>query len=306
VIRGLAGAASVPLHPCAARAVSLWLPVRERSTANGIITAGALVGIAFCYPAFGLLMTHVGWPNAFVISGAILFFYTLLWHVLTAERPGEAAALPPPENSATLREIAGLFRNRSLVLLTLSYGALSYVQYLFFYWIEYYFNKELKVAPDESRDSAMIITLSMAAGMFLGGGIADRICRRLRHCRGCRAIAIAGMGLSAAFSLLGLTTTDPWTVTAWFALSFASLGACEAIFWTTAPLLERKGGLACALVNTGGNGVGMLAPVLTPILGNHYGWNSAIVAAGIVCCIGGLLWLGIDESEGRRGRVPAD
>ena len=29
-----------------ARAVSLWLPLRDRSTANGLITAGALVGIA--------------------------------------------------------------------------------------------------------------------------------------------------------------------------------------------------------------------------------------------------------------------
>ena len=42
LIRGLAGAASVPLHPGAARSVSLWVPLRERSTANGLITAGAL------------------------------------------------------------------------------------------------------------------------------------------------------------------------------------------------------------------------------------------------------------------------
>src|SRR6185312_1836896 len=88
VIRGLAGAASVPLHPAAARAVSLSMPLRERSTANGIITAGALLGIAFCYPIFGLFMTQIGWPDAFVMSGAILFVYTFLWHVLTRENAG--------------------------------------------------------------------------------------------------------------------------------------------------------------------------------------------------------------------------
>src|SRR3989442_905899 len=66
VIRGLAGATSVPLHPGAARSVSLWLPLRERSTANGLVTAGALVGIAVTYPLFGWLMDRVGWPWAFV------------------------------------------------------------------------------------------------------------------------------------------------------------------------------------------------------------------------------------------------
>jgi len=297
VIRGLAGAASVPLHPAAARAVSLSMPLRERSTANGIITAGALLGIAFCYPIFGLFMTQIGWPDAFVMSGAILFVYTFLWHVLTRENAGNEGDEPTPSTSAGLREVIGLFGNSSLLLLTLSYGALSYVQYLFFYWIEYYFKNVLKVSPGASREAAMIITLAMAAGMFLGGGIADRIGRRLGHCWGCRVMAIAGMGLCAAFSLLGLSTANPWTVTTWFALALGALGACEAIFWTTAPLLERNGGLACALVNTGGNGVGMFAPLITPILGENYGWNSAIVAAGIICGIGGLLWLGINANE---------
>jgi MFS transporter, ACS family, D-galactonate transporter len=46
VLRGVAGASSVTLHPGAARAVSLWFPLSGRSTANGLVTAGALVGIA--------------------------------------------------------------------------------------------------------------------------------------------------------------------------------------------------------------------------------------------------------------------
>jgi ACS family D-galactonate transporter-like MFS transporter len=307
IIRGLAGAASVPLHPGAARTVSLWLPLRERSTANGLITAGALVGIAFCYPLFGGLMEAVGWPAAFVLCGALLFSFAIVWHVLSTDRPAEhpdcnraerdlMAGDDPPRGSSSVAEVLGLFRNRSLVLLTLSYGTLSYVQYLFFYWIEYYFKNELKVPSDESRDLAMIITLAMAAGMFFGGPFADRICHMMGHRWGCRLIAISGMTCCAAFSLLGLNTTDAHRVTMWFSLSFASLGMCEPIFWTTAPMLERKGGLACALVNTGGNGVGMLAPVVTPLLAKYADWDSAIIVAAIVCAIGSLLWLGVGTS----------
>ena len=198
IIRGLAGAASVPLHPGAARAVSLWLPVQERSTANGLVTAGAVVGIALCYPLFGFLIEWVGWPAAFGICGGVLFLYALLWYALTSG----AAAEPQrnlPHNDVRLRSLLALFRNRSLVLLTLSYGALSYVQYLYFYWIEFYFKNELKVPIAESRKAAFTVTLAMALGMFLGGTMADRLARWLGQSRSCRAIALTGMGLTAAF-----------------------------------------------------------------------------------------------------------
>src|SRR5437762_9537329 len=251
VIRGLAGATSVPLHPGAARSVSLWLPLRERSTANGLVTAGALVGIALTYPAFGWLLDRVGWPWAFAVCGAALMAFALVWYALAADDPAghrranaaerelvAGGSATPPRTRATLRDILRLVRNRDLVLLTLSYGALSYVQYMFFYWVEYYFTKELKLPPSESRRAAFAVTMAMAVGMAAGGWVSDRLCRRLGHRRGGRAVALAGMGLSAAFSLLGVFARDPQAVVWVLALALAALGLCEGIFWTTAPTLE--------------------------------------------------------------------
>lgn len=290
LIRGIAGATSVPLHPGAARSVSLWVPQSQRSTANGLVTAGALLGVAFTYPVFGGIMERTGWPMAFAICGGMMVLFSLLWYATTHSFAAETGAT----NSPTILEMFSLLENPSLILLTLSYGAIGYVQYLFFYWIEYYFKNELKVGTEASRDSSMIIALAMAGGMSLGGGLSDLLCRALGRVWGCRAMAITGMGLGAAFSLLGLGTQDADTVTLWFAIAFACLGLCEGTFWTTAPLLEpRSGGLACALVNTGGNGFGLLAPLFTPIIGEHFGWDAAIVVACIACGVGGLLWLGI-------------
>jgi MFS family permease len=307
LIRGIAGASSVPLHPGAARAVSLWAPLRERSTANGLVTAGALVGIALTYPVFGALMDRVGWPAAFAIAGTTLMVFGLLWYVLAADDPAShrwsnaaerelaaEGATTPPRTRATFREVLALFRNRSLVLVTLSYGALGYVQYMFFYWIEYYFSKVLKLPDSESRQAAFTVTIAMAVGMAAGGWVSDRLCRWLGFRRGCRAMAVTGMCLSAAFSLLGVSMDDPRAVMWCFALSLGSLGLCEGIFWTTAPALEpRNGGLASAVLNTGGNGIGLLAPIVTPLIGKYYGWNAAVVVACVVCGVGGLLWLGV-------------
>ncbi|HJZ59920.1 MAG TPA: MFS transporter [Gemmataceae bacterium] len=310
VIRGLAGATSVPLHPGAARSVSLWLPLSERSTANGLVTAGALVGIALTYPGFGWLMEQVGWQWAFVICGTTLMLFALVWCVMAADDPvGHRWANPaerqlvaegghiPPRTRAALRDFLRLLRNRGLVLLTLSYGAVGYVQYMFFYWVEYYFGKELELPPSESRAAAFTITMAMAVGMAGGGWVSDRLCRWFGHTAGCRVMALGGMGLGALFSLLGVSTREPQQVVWCFSLALGALGLCEGIFWTTAPTLEkRNGGLACALLNTGGNGVGMLAPIFTPVLGLHYGWTAAIVVACVVCGVGGLLWVGIQLS----------
>jgi MFS transporter, ACS family, D-galactonate transporter len=319
IIRGLAGATSVPLHPGAARSVSLWVPLRERSTANGLVTAGALVGIALCYPVFGVMMNRMGWPTAFVVAGGALMLFAVIWHMQSADSPsrhpwpnaaerelvgGDDA--PLARTRATFREFLGLFRNRSLVLLTFSYGALSYVQYMFFYWIEYYFKNVMRLSPEESRTSAFIVTMAMAVGMAAGGWVSDRLCRWLGHGAGCRVMALGGMGMSAGFSLLGVSTTKPALVVWCFSLALGSLGLCEGIFWTTAPTLEkRNGGLACALLNTGGNGVGMLAPIVTPMLGQAYGWNTAVVVACVICGIGGLLWLGITPTAGTEPEPPS-
>lgn len=307
LIRGIAGATSVPLHPGAARAVSLWVPLRERSTANGVVTAGALVGIALTYPVFGGLMDSVGWPSAFAIAGATLMGFALLWYALAADTPAAHRWSHPvgreltTENSpartrATFRESLALLRNRGLMLTTLSYGALSYVQYMFFYWIEYYFSKVLHLPDSESRRAAFSVTMAMAVGMAVGGWVSDRLCRRLGFAGGCRAMALLGMCLSAGFSLLGVSMTDPDAIVACFALGLGSLGLCEGIFWTTAPALApRNGGLAAAVLNTGGNGIGLLAPIVTPLLGQRFGWDTAVVVACVICGVGGLLWLGIES-----------
>ncbi|MBM4067603.1 MAG: MFS transporter [Planctomycetes bacterium] len=305
-IRGCAGVVSVPLHPGAARSVSLWVPLADRATANGLVTAGALVGIALTYPLFGMLMDWLDWPLAFVVCGATMMLFALVWWRLAADPPAERGLnVTPGQVIARTRtssaEVFELLRNRSLVLLTLSYAMLSYFQYLFFYWIEHYFEKELHLPVTASRRAAFTVTMAMAFGMAFGGYGTDYLCRRFGRRQGCRAMALTGMGLSALFGWQGVSAQDPSHVVVLFALALGSLGLCEGIFWTTAPVLGvRNGGLACAFLNTIGNAGGLLAPVLTPWIGEQYGWTAAIAVACLVCAAGALLWLVIDTQPADR------
>lgn len=308
LIRGVAGGLSVPLHPAAARSVSLWLPVSNRTTANGLVTAGALLGIAGSYQVFGGLMDRFDWPMAFVICGTTMMVFSVVWFALASDEvtshswtnPAEREMVQLPTNlgtrsKATLQDFLDLFQNRNLVLLTLSYAALSYFQYLFFYWIEDYFEKQLHLPVTVSRSAATTVMLAMALGMAVGGVTTDFLSRRWGRRWGCRGVAMLGMGMSTLFAWQGISSNNPDQVVWFFSLALGALGLCEGIFWTAAPLLEpRNGGLAGAFLNTVGNAGGLTAPILTPWIGLHYGWSTAIAVACCTCGIGAIIWLWID------------
>ena len=83
VIRGCAGVFNVPLHPAAAQIVSHTFPSSLRTTANGLVTAGAVLGIVVSYPLYGVLIRHFTWTLAFVIAGGVMIAYGLLWRTLS-------------------------------------------------------------------------------------------------------------------------------------------------------------------------------------------------------------------------------
>src|SRR5204863_4554426 len=129
----------------------------------------------------------------------------------------------PPEPAAGSRTratgVLALLKNRNLVLLTLSYAAVSYFQYLFFYWMHFYFDKILHLGPKASQFYAGIPPLAMAFGMPFGGWLSDRMQTILGRRRGFALVAAAGMVASAALLGLGVWATDPKWIVLWFSLA---------------------------------------------------------------------------------------
>jgi ACS family glucarate transporter-like MFS transporter len=217
-----------------------------------------------------------------------------------APRVSNPSATPPIETPWWT-----LLTNRSLMLLTVSFAAVGYFEYLFFYWMEHYFNQELGMSTSQSRNYTSVPMLAMAAGMFLGGWLSDQLSVRLPPRVGRVIVPMGGMLFSAVFLGLGVAAAvngkEPiWIVTA-FSLAMAALGGSEATFWSTAVELGgRRGGTAAAILNTGGNAGGVLSPVLTPWIGERYGWPVALGVAGASCLVGAALWLGVRTARTTR------
>lgn len=330
VVRAALGAFTAPIYPGSGHAIARWFPARQRAGANGAVMAAAVLGIAASYHVFGTLLDRFDWPAAFLLTGTVTALLALLWvwyaRDLPAQHPrvnsGElhwirsdgAEELPCEVASKAILATEALPRsapevankggnltslaNRSLILLTLSYAAVGYFEYLFYFWMHYYFEGVLKLGTDASRDYATILYLAMAVGMFLGGWLADRLALAWGRRKGRATVVVGGMLGGAALLGAGLLATQPGWIVLWLALALAAVGATEGPMWATAlELGGRRGATAAGIFNTGGNGGGVLAPVVTPYVSKAYGWQWGIGLGSLVCLAGVTLWLWIDPEE---------
>jgi sugar phosphate permease len=314
VVRSVMGVFTAPIYPASGRIIAHWLPFRQRAMVNGLVMAAALVGISCTFHGFGWLVDQVRWPLAFVITGCVTALLALAWTWYGRDFPRQHADVndaevfwiegnyPKPPGISPVAAPQGswsdLLHNRSLILLTLSYAAVGYFEYLFYFWSNHYFKDVLKLP--ESRSYATITNLSMAAGMALGGWLSDWLQRRLGYRFGRAVVPVGGMLTGAVLLLAGIWASEPGWIVTFFALAMAAVGATEGPFWATAiDLGGRRGATAAGIFNTGGNAGGALAPMLTPFVSEAFGWEWGIGLGAAVCLVGVCFWWWIDPSEGR-------
>jgi sugar phosphate permease len=316
LIRCLMGAVNASIHPASAHLVGRWLPFRQRAWGNGLSTAAAPLGIAAANVGFAFLIDATGWRVAFLMTGLLTAVLATFWLGYATDRPEQHPSVNEAERDLILGDQlttasregvvapAGwrvLLGNRSLALLTVSYAAVGYFEYLFFYWMGFYFKRVLQLGENESRFYSALPPLAMVVGLPLGGWLSDRLVRRFGYRRGRALVPAAAMAASALFLYAGIAAREPGWILTWFSLALAAIGACEGPFWATAVELGgRRGGTSAGICNTGGNLGGILGTSLTPWVSEQYGWYWGLSLGSLVCLLGVGLWYWIDPAERAR------
>ncbi len=208
VVRSLLGLVTAPLHPGAAHLVYEQAPSASKSTANGLVNAAACAGIASTYLVMGKLIDLFDWPLAFLISSGMTLVIALTWTKGT--EPSRAArTLAASRTPWSLAGFRSVLRHRSMICITLSYAAYGYFQYMFFYWITYYFETIRHEDMSVSRWYSTVITLAMGVGMISGGWLTDHVPRRFSPRRGARSCRSSGCSPVAQSSSSGYWERRP-------------------------------------------------------------------------------------------------
>lgn len=297
-IRLLFGVCVSPIYPSMARIVSAWIGPGGRARIQSIIVSGAAVGSAVAPVLFSYLIASYGWRAAFWIAAAATTVLIAIWHSWVRDRPPGQAAPVLPVGNRSVGSWRMLLSDRQLLLLTGSYAALSYFEYIFYYWIYYYFVEIRQMGEEQSAYATTVTFITMAIMAPLGGWASDRMTARFGPKRGARIVPMGAMAASAVLLNIGTSGLGDSTTVALLSLAVGCCVATEGTIWATSIHMGGKQvGTACGIVNCGGNVGGMLAPVMTPLIAQRFGWTGALSFASFIVLLGMLAWLVIEPTH---------
>ena len=308
-VRFLVGACTAPLYPACGRMNANWFPSAHQGLVWGLVAGGAGIGSALSPSLFAWMIPRYGWRYSFWLAAIATALLTAVWAWYARDHPSEHRSAPRRESSSlhkfpphalTNKRQSGLRKlitNRNVILLALGYGTVSYFEYIFFYWIYYYFREIRHMSQSETSTYTTVIFLAWVVMTPLGGWVSDRLISALGKKTGRPIVPASCILLSAILLFIGTHVSSSWLVGVLLALSFGLASASDGPFWAAAIDAGRENvGAAGGVLNTGSNIGGFIAPVLTPFIASLLGWSSALYFGCLVATLGVGIWFVLDTT----------
>jgi len=326
VIRALLGVCEAPIYPAALKGVSHWVAESERAFSNGIVIAGALLATALTAPVISLLMVHLGWRSALMLTSLVAPVLVLAWLLYSTDRPHDHRSI----NAGELEIIIGLgagpdtaspaaprpakplpgswkpvLKSGQAWRLFTAYGCQNYLGYVFIWWGYIYLV--------EARHFSLVRGgLLTAAPFILGtiatpaaGALSDWLTARLGKRQGRRLVPVAAITAAALLVFAGSRLADARLAVALLSVGAAFCWMPEGPTWaSTMEIASPVAGTAVGFVNTGGNLGGFLAALLTPWFARQIGWIGAFDVASLLAIACAVVWMGVDPTRPIAGTSP--
>jgi ACS family glucarate transporter-like MFS transporter len=311
------GLAQGSIFPVGSGVMETWFRPERWALIQGLQSMGLQLAAAATPPVVVYLMSTVGWQQALFWPAlpAVVIIALWAWYARDSPRehpsvtPEEIAelgkeALPPPPAKIDWRRLRHLLANRSILLATFSYVCMNYVFYLIANWCFLYLVQERHFNSLESGWLATLPPLAAALGAGLGGKLVGSTCARFGNRWGFRLVPMVALPASGLLLLATVNLSSPYAAVAALALAYAIVELCEAPYWAVTMFVARADTMsATGILNTGGNGGGLIGIPIVAYLSGHGHWTTAFVIGAVFSVIGAIAWLGIDAEE--RFEAPA-
>ena len=305
VIRFLFGMGEAGCFPNLTKAMTIWLPQRERVRAQGIMWTFARWGGAFTPPLMALVFQYMSWRWAFGLFGIIGLIWCAVFLALFKDNPREhkgvnAAELALIEDSGKI--VTGhahvpwgkLVSSRTVWMLWLQYFLVSYPFYFYLTWLPTYLMEGRHLNIAQASRFAIFPLLFAGAGCLVSGMLSARVARwtgSVSLAR--RVLGTTGFLVAGVFVLLHIQIQTPL-------LAMLALGVATFFHDLTTPgawgaCMDVGGKFAGTLsgsMNMMGNFGSMLSPIAMGYILRYTGnnWNICLYSVAAAYLLGTFCW----------------
>jgi MFS family permease len=308
-VRFLFGAGEAGCFPNLTKAFSAWLPLSERSLAQGLMWSFARWGGAFTPPLVLFTYRHIGWRLAFVTFGTLGVAWSIVFNRWFRDRPDDHPSVNAAERDL-LRNVSGLasghgdvpwrklISRRSVWLLWAQYFCTSFAWYFYITWLPRYLEKGRHLSEGEASRLAILPLLFGGFGSLLCGWLAPRIAVAMGSVAvSRRIIACTGLLGACACLLISMRTAAAVPAMLWMGLaSFANDLNMPPAWNSCMDIGGKYAGTVAGSMNMMGNLAGFAAPWIGGILleRSHGDWSRFLYLMAGMYILGALCWPFID------------
>src|SRR5688572_8292234 len=234
--------------PAAIKAVAEWFPLKERAFATGLFNSGTNIGAVMAPLIVPWITVTYGWYWAFIVTGAIGFFWIALWlplfrspehhpRVNAAELAYIRSDLEPPTARVPLR---ALLPHRQTWAFAIGKFMTDPIWWLYLFWVPDFLNRNhglnlLAVGPP-----LVAIYLIADIGSIGGGWLSSTLLKRGWTVNGARKTAMLVAALAVVPIVFASTVANLWVAVGLVGLAAAAHQGWSAnLFTLTSDMFPR-------------------------------------------------------------------
>jgi ACS family hexuronate transporter-like MFS transporter len=240
--RFLLGLGEAGNFPASIKAVAEWFPKKERALATGIFNSGTNVG-ALIVPLTVPWITYTwGWYWAFVVTGAIGFFWLLLWWPLYKSpdkhprvSPAELAYIrSDPADPPMKVPLSQILPHRQTWAFAVAKFLTDPIWWLYLFWIPDFFSRTYGLDLKKIGLPVFVIYMVASVGSIGGGWLSGFLLRKGWSTNAARKTAMLIFALAVVPIVFASQATNLWVATALVAIAAAAHQGWSANVFTLA------------------------------------------------------------------------
>lgn len=288
LLRIMLGVGESISFPGSSKIIARHVPPERRGAANAAVAAGIALGPAAGTLAGGLILQSWGWQAIFFVFGVVTLIWLLPWRQTMRTLPttgylDEGQRVP----------LGLLLSKWPLWSMSIVHALGNYCFYFLLAWLPLFLTKSRGFSIGEMT---MLATLGYAVQgvCALGyGHFSDWWTRSGRSEAACRRWMMVASQLLAAGSILGLAfAVDAVTIAILLCLAGAASASLSLNLYAVAQMFAgpRASGTWVGVQNAIGNLSGIVGPIVTGIVVQRSGYDSAFVLTAAVAVLGAAWW----------------